>query len=96
MSISREQVKRVALLARLELGDAELGKMTSQLAQIVDYVEMLSQLDTDGVSPMAHPLDLSNVFVADDVRPSLERQKALQCAPQHDGHCYLVPAVLGE
>jgi len=96
MSISRAQVEKVALLARLELTAAELDKMTAQLAQIVDYVAMLSELDTDAILPMAHPLDLSNVLVADEVRPSLARRDALGGAPQHNGQCYLVPAVLGE
>ena len=96
MSISREQVEKVSLLARLELADEELDKMTEQLAQIVEYVDLLSELDTETVEPMAHALDVSNVFASDEVRPSLERGEALSCAPHHDGQCYLVPAVLGE
>ncbi len=96
MGISRAQVEKVALLARLELSDAELGKMTTQLAQIVEYVEILGELDTDQIPPMAHPLDLRNVFAADQVRPSLDRSEALQNAPAQDGQCYLVPPVLGE
>ena len=96
MGISRAQVEKVALLARLELSDAELGKMTTQLAQIVEYVEILGELDTEEIPPMAHPLDLRNVFSPDQVRPSLDRRDALQNAPAQDGQCYLVPPVLGE
>ena len=96
MGISRAQVEKVALLARLELSDAELGKMTTQLAQIVEYIEILGELDTDQIPPMAHPLDLRNVFASDQVRPSLDRSEALQNAPAQDGQCYLVPPVLGE
>ena len=96
MGISQAQVEKVALLARLELSDAELGKMTTQLAQIVEYVEILGELDTDQIPPMAHPLDLRNDFAPDQVRPSLDRSDALQNAPAQDGQCYLVPPVLGE
>lgn len=93
--LTRDDVQRVALLARLELTEDELERMTQQLAEIVGYVDLLSQLDTDGVEPMAHPIDLANVFAEDAVRPSLDRDEALRNAPRHDGTCYLVPAVLG-
>jgi aspartyl-tRNA(Asn)/glutamyl-tRNA(Gln) amidotransferase subunit C len=96
MSITREQVLKVSLLARLQLSEAELETMTTQLGQIVGYVDQLRELDTSGVTPMAHALDVANVFVADELRPSLPREAALANAPHHDGECYLVPAVLGE
>lgn len=96
MSLSRADVEKVALLARLELSAAELDLMTSQLGQIVGYVEQLAELDTAAVEPMAHAADLTNVFAADSVRPSLPRESALANAPQRDDECYLVPAVLGE
>lgn len=96
MSLSRAQVEKVSLLARLALTPAELDTMTAQLASIVGYVEQLSELNTDGVEPMAHALDVANVFAADVVVPSLERTAALANAPHHDREFYLVPAVLGE
>jgi len=96
MSLSRADVEKVSLLARLQLTDAELDLMTTQLGQIVGYVEQLAELDTEGVEPMAHALELSNVFADDVVRPSLPRQAALANAPHQDGQFYLVPAVLGE
>ena len=96
MALSRQDVEKVSLLARLELTPAELDTMTEQLGQIVAYVELLSELNTDGVEPMAHALDVSNVFAADTVRPSLDRSQALANAPASDGEFYLVPAVLGE
>ncbi len=70
--------------------------MTEQLGQIVGYVESLAELNTDNVEPMAHALEVSNVFAADEVRPSLPREAALANAPHHDREFYLVPAVLGE
>ncbi len=96
MSLTREDVLKVSLLARLELTPAELDSMTTQLAGIVGYVEQLGELDTEGVEPMAHALDVSNVFGEDVVQPSLSRDKALANAPHHDREFYLVPAVLGE
>ena len=96
MSISRADVEKVALLARLRLTDAELDTMTDELAQIVGYVDQLAEVDTEGVEPMAHAIEMSNVFKDDRVAPSLPREEALANAPHHDGRGYLVPAVLGD
>jgi aspartyl-tRNA(Asn)/glutamyl-tRNA(Gln) amidotransferase subunit C len=96
MALSREDVEKVALLARLRLTPDELDRMTAQLAAIVGYVDQLAELNTEDVEPMAHAVELSNVFRADELRPSLPREAALANAPHHDGEYYLVPAVLGE
>ena len=96
MSLTRQDVEKVSLLARLQLTPEELDLMTEQLGQIVAYVETLGELETDDVEPMAHALDMANVFAADALRPSLDREAALANAPHHDREFYLVPAVLGE
>ena len=96
MSISRTDVEKVALLARLRLTDAELETMTDQLAQIVGYVDQLAEVDTESVEPMAHAIELANVFKDDMAAPSLPREEALANAPHHDTRGYLVPAVLGD
>jgi aspartyl-tRNA(Asn)/glutamyl-tRNA(Gln) amidotransferase subunit C len=96
MSISRRDIEKVALLARLQLDETELGTMTDQLAKIVEYVDLLAEVDTDGVEPMAHAIEVTNVFQEDELRPSLPREDALANAPHHDDRGYLVPAVLGE
>lgn len=96
MSISRQDIEKVALLARLQLTEAELATMTEQLGQIVGYVDQLAEVNTDGVEPMAHAIEVTNVFRADAVTPSLTREEALANAPHHDDRGYLVPAVLGE
>jgi len=96
MPISREEVEKVSLLGRLLLSQEELETMTTQLGQILDYMQLLREVDTEGVEPMAHALDVSDVFRADEIRPSLDREQALANAPHRDTECYLVPAVLGE
>ena len=96
MSLSREDVEKVALLGRLRLTPGELDTMTAQLGAIVGYVDLLAELDTDDVEPMAHAVELTNVFRADEERPSLPLAEALANAPHQDGQFYLVPAVLGE
>jgi aspartyl-tRNA(Asn)/glutamyl-tRNA(Gln) amidotransferase subunit C len=96
MSLTRQEVEKVSLLARLRLTSDELDRMTVQMGQIVAYVESLAELNTESVEPMAHALDVANVFAADEPRPSLPREEALANAPHHDREFYLVPAVLGE
>lgn len=96
MSLTRADVEKVALLARLRLSADELTTMTEQLSHVVGYVEQLGELNTDGVLPMAHAVEVTNVFRDDVVQDSLPREQALATAPHHDGACFLVPAVLGD
>ncbi len=96
MPVSREEVEKVSLLGRLLLSEAELATMTEQLGRILDYMELLSEVDTEGVEPMAHALDMHNVFRPDELGQSLDREEALANAPNRDQECYLVPAVLCE
>jgi aspartyl-tRNA(Asn)/glutamyl-tRNA(Gln) amidotransferase subunit C len=94
MSLTADQVRWVAHLARLELSAAELEAMTRQLSAILDYVNQLQQVNTDGVEPLAHPLPVHNVFRDDEPRPSLPVEAALANAPDRRGDFYGVPAVL--
>lgn len=96
MSLTRDEVERVSLLARLRLSDAELDGMTEQLGAIFEYVKLIGEVDTSGVEPMAHVADVDNVFRADEVMPSMPRARALANAPNRDDACYRVPAVMGE
>ena len=96
MSLTRADVEKVSLLARLRLSEAELDTMTAQLSRIVGYIEQLGELNTDNVQPMAHALDMHNVFAADELGQSLPRGAALANAPKRDDECYRVPAVLSE
>jgi aspartyl-tRNA(Asn)/glutamyl-tRNA(Gln) amidotransferase subunit C len=94
MSLTTEQVRWVAHLARLDLSDAELDVMTRQLRAIVEYVNQLQQVNTDGVEPLAHAVDVHNVFRDDEPAPSLPVAAALANAPDRHGDFYGVPAVL--
>jgi aspartyl-tRNA(Asn)/glutamyl-tRNA(Gln) amidotransferase subunit C len=96
MAISREEVEKVSLLGRLLLSEQELDTMTHQLGDILGYMDLLGEVNTENVEPMAHALDVSNAFRNDKTRPSLDREEALANAPHRDAECYLVPAVLGE
>jgi aspartyl-tRNA(Asn)/glutamyl-tRNA(Gln) amidotransferase subunit C len=94
MALSREQVRWVAHLSRLELTEAELDLMTRQLSSILDYVNQLQQVATDAVEPLAHPLPVANVFREDEPAPSLPPDQALANAPARQADFYRVPAVL--
>jgi aspartyl-tRNA(Asn)/glutamyl-tRNA(Gln) amidotransferase subunit C len=96
MSLTRAEVEKVSLLGRLLLSEAELDTMTTQLSRVVGYVEQLSEVNTDGIEPMAHAMEMHNVFRDDVLAPSLPRDAALANAPKRDSECYRVPAVLGE
>ena len=88
-----EDVKKVARLARLELGDADLAQVAKQLTAILDYVDQLKRLDTTGVEPLAHPLPVQNAFRPDEPAPSLTPDEALKNAPVRHGDYFGVPAV---
>ena len=96
MSLTRADVEKVSLLACLRLTPDELDALTLQLGEVVGYVEQLGELDTRDVEPMAHAMDLANVFADDTLLPSLDREQALANAPKRDAECYRVPAVLGD
>ncbi|MGE3820959.1 MAG: Asp-tRNA(Asn)/Glu-tRNA(Gln) amidotransferase subunit GatC [Isosphaeraceae bacterium] len=94
MSLTIDDVAKVAILARLRLSPDELALFTGQLNSIVDFVAQLQEPDTGGVEPLAHGVEVHNVFRADEVGPSLPREKALVNAPKRNSEGFLVPAVL--
>jgi len=94
--LTRDDVLRVAELARLELTDDEIARFTKQLADILTYADQVQQADTSGVAPTAHPLSLDAVWREDTPVPSLDRDEMLQQAPAADRNAglYKVPKVL--
>lgn len=94
MAITFDQVRWVAQLARLDLAPDELESIARELGVVLDYINQLQAIDTDGVEPMAHALDLSSVFREDQLSPSLDVEVVLANAPARKGDFYAVPAVL--
>jgi aspartyl-tRNA(Asn)/glutamyl-tRNA(Gln) amidotransferase subunit C len=94
MSLTRDNGRWVAHLARLELSEGDLETMTRELGAIIEYVDQLQKINTDTVEPLAHPLPIHNVFRPDEPVPSLPPDQALQNAPDRRGNFYGVPAVL--
>jgi aspartyl-tRNA(Asn)/glutamyl-tRNA(Gln) amidotransferase subunit C len=93
--ITIDDVRHVAKLARLDLPEDRLDKLTSQLESILEYVAKIGEVDVTSVEPMAHALPLHNVFREDIVEPSLPLEKVLQNAPETDGPFFKVPKVIG-
>lgn len=96
MKIGKEEVEKVAKLARLEISETEKSAFSEQLSSILDYVEQLKDVDTAGVEPTATVLEQTNVFRDDTVRPSLSREQALANAPDQQDGFFVAPRILGE
>ncbi len=94
--IDKSEVIKVARLARLELTNQEIDEFAGQLNAIIDYVERMNKLNTEGVEPLAHCLPINNVFREDIVKQSLGTEKTLANAPQQDGQFFKVPKILEE
>jgi aspartyl-tRNA(Asn)/glutamyl-tRNA(Gln) amidotransferase subunit C len=92
--LTRDDVAKVATLARLKLTDSEKATLTTQLGEVLGYVDILNEVDTENVEPMVHAVELSNIFREDQVRESLPRDDALANAPKSDGRSFLVPQIL--
>ena len=95
MSLTDNEVRKLALLARLELSDDELAKVRPELDSILGFVERLSELETNDVEPMTTALDVDNRWRDDLVVAGLSNEEALANSPSHDEQCFLVPPVLG-
>jgi aspartyl-tRNA(Asn)/glutamyl-tRNA(Gln) amidotransferase subunit C len=91
--LNSEQVHKVALLARLQLTETEESQFAQQLSGILDYVELLNELDVEGVEPTTRAIDVSNVVRADRVKVWEGREDLLDCAPDRDGEFYRVPKI---
>lgn len=94
--IDREQVQKVAHLARLSLTEEEEEQFTGQLNSILDYFEQLSELDTDSVPPTTRAIDVSNITRADQLEPFSDRNALLDNAPEREDTFFKVPKILGE
>ncbi len=96
MSMSPNEVFRIAHLARLALSEEEAGRLTRDLSRILDLVAQMNAVDTRGVEPMAHPLDMAQRLREDRVTEADQRDHFQRVAPQIEAGLYLVPKVIDE
>ena len=94
MAITREEVRHVATLFRLGLSEDDITRFQEQLSQIIDYFQVLQQVDTEGVEPTSHTLALENVMRDDEPRPSFPSDDILANAPFRENSFFRVRAVL--
>jgi aspartyl-tRNA(Asn)/glutamyl-tRNA(Gln) amidotransferase subunit C len=94
MKITRAEVEHVSRLARLALSDQELDSLTGEMDAILDYVEQLNALDTEGIIPTAHAVPMENAFRPDEVRPGFTTRQALDNAPDATENAFRVPRVI--
>ena len=94
--LTRDNVAKVADLARLNLTEAELERYTEQLGAVLDHAEDVASLDLEGVPPTAHPLPLVNVLRDDVVVEGVDREEVLSQTPSVEDRRFRVPAILGE
>jgi len=93
-SISLDEVRHLASLARIELDDEHLARLAGQLDVILHSVAQVAEVAGADVPPTSHPLPLTNVFRADEVRPSLSAADALAAAPAVEAGRFRVPRIL--
>lgn len=94
MPVDKNDVEHIAKLARLSLTDEEIHSFTGELNSILEYMEKLNELDTEDVEPLAHPLDMNNVYREDKLRDSISTDEALKNAPDKDKEYFKVPKVI--
>jgi aspartyl-tRNA(Asn)/glutamyl-tRNA(Gln) amidotransferase subunit C len=96
MKVTKQDMENVAVLSRLAIPAAEEEKYTEQLDAFLEYVDNLKDVDTENVKPTTYALPIQNVFRADVVKPSLDREAALSNAPLREDGYFKVPRVLEE
>jgi aspartyl-tRNA(Asn)/glutamyl-tRNA(Gln) amidotransferase subunit C len=94
MKVSREEVLHIARLARVNLAEEEITRLSEQLSKLLETFEVLQRVDTEGVPPTAQSVSLQSVMRDDQVAPSLPPDEILANAPRREGDCFRVRAVL--
>jgi aspartyl-tRNA(Asn)/glutamyl-tRNA(Gln) amidotransferase subunit C len=94
MKITKEEIIHVGKLARLHLDDTAVALYEKQLGDILDYVDTLNRLDTQGVVPTSHAIVINNAFRDDVVRPSISVDRALANAPEPEDGSFVVPKII--
>jgi aspartyl-tRNA(Asn)/glutamyl-tRNA(Gln) amidotransferase subunit C len=96
MAVNKQDVEKIAELARLIFSEEELENFTPQMNKILSYMDKLNELNTDNVEPLSHPVEQTNVFREDELRPSISKEDALKNAPSKDENHFKVPKVIGD
>lgn len=95
MSITKEQIKHVAKLSRLEFDEESIEVFTEKFSSVINYVEKLREVDTEGVKPTYHPHpSIRNVMREDEVKESLDREEVMKNAPENENGYVKIPKVL--
>lgn len=94
MKIDKDTVEKISHLARLEFDDASKEKMTEELNVILDWIDKLSELDTDNVEPLTNMSEERNIMREDEVKEHMNHEEALKNAPKKDSNYFRVPKVL--
>lgn len=94
MKISREEVSKVARLARLDLGEDKIELFVGQIGDVLAYIDKLNELDTTGVEPLYGPVSHATVMRPDEVRRTCSRNEVLANAPETDGAFFMVPRIV--
>ena len=94
MKITKDEVLYVADLARLDLDEEAIETFAGQIGKILQYVETLNEVDTEGIRPTSHAIFLTNAFREDEPGPHLDREQALANAPEKDDGSFIVPRVI--
>lgn len=95
MQITDETIEYVGILAKLELSGEEREQAKKDMSNMLDYVGMLNELDTEGVEPMSHAFPIHNVFREDEVTNGDDRENMLLNAPEAKEGAYVVPKTFG-
>ena len=95
MKITKEDVIYVADLARIDLSDDDIDVFADQIGDILDYVDQLKKVPTEGVAPTSHAISLTNAFREDDVSDAADPDRALANAPEREEGYFIVPKVIG-
>lgn len=96
MAVTKKDVEKIAELARLKFTDEDLENFTPQMNEILSYMDKLNELDTENVKPLSHPVEQTNVFREDELKPSISTDDALKNAPDKNEHHFKVPKVIGD
>ncbi|MDO5148833.1 MAG: Asp-tRNA(Asn)/Glu-tRNA(Gln) amidotransferase subunit GatC [Oscillospiraceae bacterium] len=91
MQITKETVEYAANLSRIKLDESETEEMRKQISEIVGYMEILNQINTDDAGPLAHISDIKNVMREDTAAPSYDRSEILKNAPDKNEEYFIVP-----